>query len=30
MCSAVGMALSDHADGSVPSCVGGMWLPDGF
>lgn len=30
MCSAVGMALSDKADGSVPSCLGGAWFPNGF
>lgn len=30
MCSAVGMALSDNADGTVPSCIGGTWFPQGF
>lgn len=30
MCSAVGMALSDNPDSSVPSCIGGTWFPNGF
>jgi hypothetical protein len=30
MCSAIGMALSDNAQGTVPSCLGGTWVPQGF
>jgi hypothetical protein len=30
MCFAVGMALSDNAEGTVPSCLGGTWFPNGF
>jgi len=30
MCSAIGMALTDNPEGTVPSCLGGTWVPKGF